>query len=113
MGYNTMSKDRVHITIRECYIQKQEIRDCIAETFGIQENQLPRVSKHYQAGYKDLHVVCRPSQFARFVILRHVKYGQPNNMACLNMKLVLPEPEVAFVDASKNPNTAGGTPDGS
>lgn len=105
MAYNQMSKDRVHITIRECYLQKDTIRDCIEECFGIRENQLPRVSSHHQASYKDLHIVCRPSQFARFVILRHVKYNEPNNMACLNMKLVVPEPIQSNIDVSKNPNT--------
>jgi hypothetical protein len=56
--------------------------------------------------HQDLHVICRPSQFARFVILRHVKYGENNSMADLDMKLVVPEPETSTVqDVSSNPNT--------
>ena len=55
---------------------------------------------------KDMHIICRPSQFARFVILRHIKYGEQNNMACLNMRLVVPPREVESFDVSHNPSDA-------
>jgi len=98
-----MSHDRVHFTIFEKYLNKQTIRNCIHETLGIRPNELPRVSKYHNSGYKDLHVICRPSQFARFVIQRHVKYGEPSNMSCLNMKLVQPEECKPLIDASDRP----------
>lgn len=106
-----MSKDRVHFTIRDRHLEKESIRLCIQETLGIHPNQLPKDGNHYRSPYTDLHVICRPSQFARFVILRHVKYGEPNNMACLDMKLVLPpEPTAKVVDVSQNMNKSGGAP---
>ena len=98
-----MSHDRVHFTIPAQYLHKSTIRDCIFETLGIAGSQLIRMGRDDQ----DLHIICRPSQFARFVILRHVKYGEPNNMACLNMRLVVPLKEAEAIDVSRNPNTAG------
>jgi hypothetical protein len=103
---NPMSQDRVHFTISEKYLSQACIRDCIAETLGITQTY----TQNLAGKYKSLHVICRPSQFARFVILRHVKYGQPNNMACLDMKLVVPPKEQTAYDVSKMPNTASGAP---
>lgn len=99
-----MSKDRVHFTVRQCYLERETIRQCIKETLGINITTGRSAHGDYHSMYNDLHVICRPSQFARFVILRHVKYGEPNNMACLNMKLVVPEPEVPVHDVSMNEN---------
>lgn len=97
-----MSHDRVHFTVPEGYLHKQTIIDCLVETLGLDPMRL----KLFARKKKDLHVICRPSQFARFVILRHIKYGEPNNMSCLDMKLVVPEPEQFDIqDVSKNPNT--------
>jgi len=95
-----MSHDRVHFTVGERYLQKNTIRECITETLGIDAHKLKQMAIRNE----DLHVVCRPSQFARFVILRHIKYGEPNNMSCLNMKLVVPEQENHVIDVSKNAN---------
>lgn len=106
-----MSQDRVHFTIPGVYLEKQTYRDCVAETLGVDARTLKRQSKHFQASYEDLHVICRPSQFARFIILRHVKYEEQNNMAPLNMKLVKPEPEeVKPLDVSGNPDKSSGAP---
>lgn len=99
-----MSHDRVHFTIRGSYLEKKNIRDCIEETLGILPVKYYVPSRAYGCDQKDLHVICRPSQFARFVILRHVKYGEPNNMACLNMRLVVPENKTS-IDVSAFPNT--------
>lgn len=96
-----MSHDRVHFTVYERYLHKQTIIDCLVETLGLDEPHLKFLARKN----KDLHVICRPSQFARFVILRHIKYGEPNNMSCLNMKLVVPEPDrIEVQDVSTKPN---------
>ncbi len=96
-----MSRDRVHFTIPANLLMKRSIRECIEETLGITSAQCAALANTDQ----DLHIICRPSQFARFVVLRHVKYNEPNNMACLNMKLVIPEIQADPPwDVSGNPN---------
>lgn len=97
-----MSGDRVHFTISERDLVKTRYRELIEETLGIKAD-------HYKTS-KPLKVICRPSQFARFIILRYTKYAEPNNMAGLEMKLVSPEPERPdnLIDCSRNPNTAVG-----
>jgi len=99
-----MSRDRVHFTIPCNMLHKTSIKQCIEESLGLRNaEQLRRMALQDE----DLHIICRPSQFARFVILRHVKYNEPNSMACLNMQLVLPPKDYGVQDVSKNPNTAG------
>lgn len=95
-----MSHDCVHFTVFERFLQKKPIRECLVETLGFDEEYLRQMALKNE----DLHVICRPSQFARFVILRHIKYEEPNNMACLNMKLVVPDPTPKQIDVSRNPN---------
>lgn len=95
-----MSRDRVHFTVPAQYLSKSTIRDCLVETLGLNETQLRAMGSADQ----DLHIICRPSQFARMIILRHIKYGEPNNMACLNMRLVTPPREQEAIDVSRNPN---------
>lgn len=102
---DTRNYDRVHFTVLNNYLMKANIRDCLVETLGLPMSKLLSVSRTEE----NLNIICRPSQFARFVILRHVKYGEPNNMACLNMRLVLPEIPSKTIDVSQNPNTAGYT----
>lgn len=97
------SEDRIHFTISNIYLMRSNIRDCLVESLGISMSQLLVLSQTEQ----DLHIVCRPSQFARFIVLRHVKYNEPNNIACLNMKLVMVPIEDEVVDVSCNSNTAG------
>lgn len=96
-----MSQDRVHFTVTNSLLAKKTIRQCLSEVFNIPETHTGSlVSK-----CKDLPIICRPSQFARFIILRHVKYGEKNDMASLNMKLVVPEPDVDKpMDVSDQPN---------
>jgi hypothetical protein len=97
-----MSHDRVHFTVSERYLKREAYIDCLVEVFGLDRSHLLVLANRD----KDLQVICRPSQFARFIILRHVKYGEANNMACLNMQLVVPQPETFDVqDVSKHPNT--------
>ncbi len=100
---DTMSRDRVHFSISAMYLQKKKIRECMHETLGIDHGIAEAMGRRNE----DLHVICRPSQFARFVILRHIKYGEPNNMACLNMRLVVPPKAEKAMDVSRIPNTAG------
>ncbi len=97
------SWDRVHFTVPANLLMKRSIRECIEETLGIRSAQCAALANTD----RDLHIICRPSQFARFIILRNVKYNEPNSMACLNMKLVIPGPAPDVIDVSRNPNTTG------
>ncbi len=98
------SWDRVHFTVPAQCLLKQTYRDCLSETLGLSDSK--KLMTMGQDG-DDLHIICRPSQFARFIVLRHIKYGEQNNMACLNMKLVITEIQADPPwDVSGNPNTA-------
>ena len=104
---NRMSHDRVHMTLTAHRLERQTIRDCAYETLGLTLGDMMAAVREG----KDLKIICRPSQFARFVILRHVKYGEPNNMADLNMKLVKPKPTVDQpIDVSDRPDNSTGAP---
>lgn len=94
------SHDRVQFTVRECYLNKENIRKALHESLSVPLHALESAARKQQ----DLTFKCRPSQFARFIIIRHVKYGEPNNMACLNMQLIPGEPESKICDVSDNPN---------
>ena len=100
---HVMSHDRVHFTVPNQHLLKSAIRDVLNETMGISVDKMAAKSRLGE----DLHIICRPSQFARFIILRFTKYNEPNNMACLRMELVLPPKVEEAIDVSRNPNTAG------
>lgn len=92
-----MSPDRIHFTIVARNLEERKYRDLIAETLGISASEYSNT--------EDLNVICRPSQFGRFIALRHDKYGIPNNVSQLKAKLVQPA-EDKMIDCSGNPNTA-------
>ena len=96
----SMSHDRVEFEVREYLLSQEGVRNALWDALSIRQD----LSKSMAAKGQTMKIRCRPSQFARFIILRHVKYGCANNMACLNMKLVPGQPEVEIIDASKNPN---------
>ena len=93
-----MNERRVTIPAR--YLTRKSYIALLRECFGIYEGAFDKS--------RDLNVICRPSQFARFIVLRHTKHGEENNMAGLNMKLVSPAPPPNTIDCSRNANTAIG-----
>lgn len=97
-----MSGDRVHFTLTPRHMAKNCYVKLLDEVFGIKSGEYNRDV--------NLDLVCRPSQFARFIILRHTKYDESNDMAGLNMKLVSPKPfkPVNQIDCSTRANTAVG-----
>lgn len=95
-----MSGDRIHFTIPARLLSRKSYVELLRECFGISHGSFNRTC--------DLNIVCRPSQFARFVVLRHTKHKETNDLACLNMKLVSPAPPANTIDCSRNPNTARG-----
>ena len=98
---NKMSQDRVRFKIlgrrlhdNPCYVQV--ISDC----FGIARSEIEKCGYHD----KDMTVVCRPSQFARFIIRRQ-DTGMQNLIKELDAVLFTPKPEPEEYDVSKKPNT--------
>lgn len=97
-----MSGNRVHFTIPYSRLHKPTYAALIEETLGIPPGAYDKNT--------DLKVICRPSQFARFVILRSSKYGEQNQMSEMNAKLVtLAKPATSnLIDCSTRPNTVQG-----
>lgn len=99
----TMSKDRVRFTIPGAYLTRSSAEDYLKlldDVFGIA-----------LGGTKwgdDVTIICRPSQFARFLIERH-KRGISNQFAVLNAELfqVSEERRPTIFDASAEPNRPG------
>lgn len=52
-------------------------------------------------------IVCRPSQFARFIIMRN-EAGITNWVKNLNAELFIPEPESTIIDVSSRPRSNHG-----
>lgn len=93
-----MSKDRVRFTLTSNMTRCHRYQQLVEDTLGIPASDV----KKYGDAYKPMTVVCRPSQFARFLIVRNNREIQ-NGFKELEPHLFHPEmPEV--VDASRNPN---------
>ena len=96
----SMSKDRVRFTIPGGYIShgkdSANYRKLLDDVFGICVGG---------RAWEDVTVICRPSQFARFLIERH-KRGVSNQFSVLNAEMyqVGEEPRKTVLDASGEPN---------
>lgn len=92
-----MSRDRVHFTL-DTYGLDLQTRTAFKRAFGIDPPAGPNTRP---GGYCDttVTVVCRPSQFARFLIYRNDEGGK-NAFKNLNPKLVEIE---NILDVSINP----------
>ncbi|MDX5412817.1 MAG: hypothetical protein LPK02_07195 [Rhodobacterales bacterium] len=95
-----MSGDRVHFTLKDRHLRREAYQLLLEEVFGIKPGTYDPI--------RDLKIICRPSQFARFIILRFNKYGEQNDMAGLDMKLVAPPKAENVIDCSRNPNRVEG-----
>lgn len=95
-----MSKDRVHFYFPGQFATNEAAAvqdEAAAKAFRM----LPSHVKG--ARQKRLEIICRPSQFARFLIYRNVM-GGVNDFKNLDARLVTPEPPPEQpVDVSKNP----------
>lgn len=99
-----MSKDRVKFLLSGYYFEYDaKIRPVLAEAFGLNSEQ------HYilrtQARERgSVEILCRPSQFARFLILREAA-GFQNMFKELKAELVpAPPPVLQPIDVSGNPS---------
>jgi hypothetical protein len=93
-----MSHDRVEFKLSADQLGKSGMYGVILAAFGLRL----KISYH---GCQDITIICRPSQFARFLILRN-DAGIPNSFMQLEARLFLPKPEaeVTVYDTSRNPN---------
>lgn len=93
-----MSKDRVRFTLTPNMARCHSHQQLVEDTLGIPARDV----KKYGDAYKGMTIVCHPSQFARFMIVRNDR-GLQNSFKDLSPELFFPDmPEV--VDASSNPN---------
>lgn len=104
-----MSKDRVRfqpaLRVGSSYFASCSRAELLCECFGLTLNKAEKiVSRHSSKG--DIWIICRPSQFARFMIRRN-ELGWSNTFKELNAELFTPEESCEqVVDVSKNPATS-------
>lgn len=99
-----MSGDRVRIVIPERYLNIPAVQRAMQGAFGLTSEEvrcLPRSKDRY--ANDGLEVICRPSQFARFVILRN-EYGGNNSIKDLQPELFVPAISAQPLDVSKRRN---------
>ena len=107
---NRMSNDRVKFRISKCRLYGNAgVRDALQETMGLSNSEISDACRRATAescdeGGEYIEIVCRPSQFARFLIIRNIK-GCQNGFKELNPVLFMPEENRQPLDASGNPNT--------
>ncbi len=95
----TMSHDRVRFFISDNYYntqhKKETLLDVLKQSFDLNKAPLG----HYMAGcYGGFYIICRPSQFARFLIFRNAA-GIKNGFIDLQADLYVPEPKLSPFDA--------------
>ena len=95
-----MSRDRVSFKLPVQYLANYQMMQLVDEIF---ETSLQAKAMDAVRCNLPLQIICRPSQFARFLIMRN-KRGFRNGFKELEAELFYPEPEppVFIVDVSKN-----------
>ena len=92
-----MSKDRVHFNMpNETWEGTHATRTAALFALGMTSNEVTLAMR------EGARIVCRPSQFARFLIKRNEAGGR-NGFKMLNAELVTPPEELCVVDVSKRP----------
>lgn len=104
----SMSKDRVRFTLSRAYFEEDYgrkrggiMREVLHEAFGVNGSELDGMARTVLDNTRVV-IQCRPSQFARFLILRE-KAGFQNMFKELNAELIQPEPVPLIWDYSRNP----------
>lgn len=88
-----MSRDRVHFSYNDS-VDSSASRKAFTRAFGV---GAPRLSSC--GGGRHKTIICRPSQFARFLIYRNEEGGK-NGFKILNAKLKPSKVESAVIDVS-------------
>lgn len=98
-----MSKDRVKFRLLAHYWEKAGFRALLTDSLKINEEQQHTLfTRAAGSAQQYVEVVCRPSQFARFLILRDGT-GMQNMFKELHAELFTPLVVDAPVDISTNP----------
>lgn len=87
-----MSKDRVEFKLPHNRIQ--ELRELLKECFNITSSEYSQMCGRFSGccqSENDVTIVCRPSQFARFLIKRN-DMGLTNGFKELKPKLIVAQP---------------------
>jgi len=100
-----MSRDRVHFNLPE---------EMCTELSPVSKAATAAATVAFGLTYQEMRsicmsrtrVICRPSQFARFMILRNL-YGGRNSFKELNAEIVPAITTPPEIDVSKRPNTYG------
>lgn len=90
-----MSKDRIQFTLPESVRFgkfRWQYEQLLDQVFGISASEA--------APDGDLKIICRPSQFGRFLVLRHLD-GVTNAFSCLNAAFVPNTEQKRIIDASQ------------
>lgn len=98
-----MSKDRVKFRLLVHYWEKAGFRSLLEQSLRITDVQALELfhrASNSQQGYAE--VICRPSQFARFLIMRDGA-GLQNMFKELHAELFTPVVDVMPLDISANP----------
>jgi hypothetical protein len=99
-----MSGDRVRIVLPERRMKRDAFMRAAQEAFSLSAGELaalPKCQDHYLNG--GVEVICRPSQFGRFMILRN-EYGDDNSVKDLQPELFRPTPVKQPLDVSRRKN---------
>ncbi|UQS95119.1 hypothetical protein Pam3_48 [Pseudanabaena phage Pam3] len=94
----TMSRDRVRFTFTDSPAAASPNLRAAVRAFGITSEQASAIFR--QAG----QIVCRPSQFGRFIIYRVEEGLSCNRIQVLSPHLFTPQEGPAVTDVSLNPN---------
>ena len=99
-----MSGDRVRIVIPERYLHSSTFKKVMREAFAMSDSDFDgfkSVDDHY--GNNGMEVICRPSQFGRFIVLRN-EAGGTNSVKDLQPELFRPVPTARVIDVSRRAN---------
>lgn len=98
-----MSKDRVKFTMRGYYFETDKARILLGNALGVNAGQFDVMRRMAQDSMEGVEIICRPSQFARFLIMREAA-GFQNMFKELKAELIpAPTPTIQPVDVSGNP----------
>lgn len=97
------SKDRVRFKLKEYYFTHGTTHALLHDAFGIYGPAF-QDAKRQAKRYGHVEIICRPSQFARFIILRE-KHGFQNMFKELEADLFVPAEVIKQepIDTSSNP----------
>lgn len=93
-----MSKDRVKFYLGSKYLQHSSIFDVLYRAFNLTKVDI--VNRTRGSAMEGLYIVCRPSQFARFMIYRN-EVGIQNGFIDLQAKLVDAEDEDIYTKLAR------------